>query len=51
LDAAISRARALKWRAVELEVVAGHERAARLYERVGFRKIDRARYGLSLASI
>ncbi|HEY2341841.1 MAG TPA: GNAT family N-acetyltransferase [Chthoniobacteraceae bacterium] len=49
LDAAISRARELNWKAVELEVVAGHERAARLYERVGFRKIDRARYALEIA--
>jgi GNAT superfamily N-acetyltransferase len=33
---------------VELEVVRGHERAARLYLREGFRKLPRARYSLAL---
>ena len=44
LDEVISRARRLNWRGVELEVVAGHERAAALYLRCGFVPVDRARY-------
>ena len=34
----------LGWRALELEVVAGHERAMPLYERHGFKALDRARF-------
>ena len=40
----ISRAQRLGWRGVELEVVAGHERAAALYLRHGFMPLSRARY-------
>lgn len=40
----LSRAEALRWRGLELEVVAGHERAAALYLRHGFRALDRKRY-------
>lgn len=40
----LSRARQLKWRGVELEVVAGHERAVPLYERAGFSAANRARF-------
>lgn len=36
-------------RAVDLEVEAGHARALRLYERGGFRRLDRARLTLRLA--
>lgn len=34
----------LGWRALELEVVAGHERAVPLYLRHGFQPVNRARY-------
>ena len=40
----ISRAQQLNWRGLELEVVAGHERAAALYLRHGFLPAPRARY-------
>ena len=40
----ISRAQQLRWRAVELEVVRGHERAAALYVRHAFVEAQRARY-------
>ena len=40
----LARAERLKWRGVELEVVAGHERAAALYVRHGFMAADRSRY-------
>ncbi len=40
----MSRAQQLQWRGVELEVVAGHERAAALYLRHGFVPLPRARY-------
>lgn len=40
----LSRAQQLHWRGVELEVVAGHERAAALYLRHGFVATRRARY-------
>ncbi len=40
----ISRAQQLEWRGVELEVVAGHERAVPLYERHGFAPLSRARF-------
>ncbi len=44
LDATLERARELGWRAMELEVVAGHERAAALYLRHGFVAVARTRY-------
>lgn len=37
-------ARARDWRGLELEVVAGHERAAALYERNAFRRLARTRF-------
>ena len=40
----LARAQTLQWRGVELEVVAGHERAAALYLRHGFVAVPRARY-------
>jgi GNAT superfamily N-acetyltransferase len=40
----VERAQALAWRGVELEVVAGHERAAPLYQRHGFAPTPRARF-------
>ena len=40
----VSRAQQLHWRGVDLEVVAGHERAAALYLRSGFVATPRARY-------
>ena len=40
----IARARALEWCGIELEVVAGHERAVPLYERHGFKAAQRARF-------
>jgi len=46
----ISRARQLKWRGIELEVVAGHERASALYLRHGFRSLSRKRFVRMLAS-
>ena len=39
-----ARAEQLGWRGVELEVVEGHERAAALYLRHGFRPVARSRY-------
>ena len=44
----IMRARHLGWRAVELEVVAGHERAMPLYMRHGFTAANRARFTCAL---
>ncbi len=44
LDATVARARELGWRGLELEVVAGHERAAALYLRHGFVALRRTRY-------
>lgn len=44
LESIIARARQLAWRAVELEVVAGHERAVPLYKRHGFQSLNRARF-------
>ena len=44
LGAVMSRAQQLQWRGVELEVVAGHERAAALYLRHGFLELPRSRY-------
>ncbi len=40
----ITRAQRLAWRGVELEVVAGHERAVRLYLRHDFQPLSRARF-------
>ena len=40
----IARAQALDWRGIELEVVAGHERAVPLYARHGFEAAHRARF-------
>ena len=40
----ISRAQGLGWRALELEVVAGHERVVSLYERHGFQRLERTRF-------
>ncbi len=48
LHAAIALARARGCRAMDLEVEADHARAARLYERAGFRPHTRARYVKSL---
>ena len=44
LEATLTRACELDWRGLELEVVAGHERAAALYERHGFAALARQRY-------
>lgn len=44
LNEVIARAERLKWRGIELEVVAGHERAAALYLRHGFVAAPRSRY-------
>ena len=40
----LEHAERLGWRGVELEVVAGHERAAALYVRHGFNAAPRSRY-------
>lgn len=48
LGAAIAQARSSGAAAVDLEVVEGHERAARLYERHGFARRMRSRWALSL---
>jgi GNAT superfamily N-acetyltransferase len=44
LGEVISRARQLGWKGVELEVIAGHERAGRFYVRHGFQPLSRSRY-------
>jgi GNAT superfamily N-acetyltransferase len=44
----ISRAKSLSWRALELEVVAGHERARAIYLRHAFQPISRTRFSLTL---
>jgi GNAT superfamily N-acetyltransferase len=44
LTAAIARARQLGWRCIELEIVAGHERAVSLYARHAFQPVPRARF-------
>jgi len=44
LEALGQRVEQLDWRALELEVVAGHERAVPLYVRHGFAALDRARF-------
>jgi GNAT superfamily N-acetyltransferase len=46
----ISRARQLEWRGIELEVVAGHERASALYVRHGFQSLSRKRFVRMLPS-
>jgi GNAT superfamily N-acetyltransferase len=48
LSAAIAHARSVGAAAVDLEVVEGHERAARLYEREGFQRRFRTRWALAL---
>jgi GNAT superfamily N-acetyltransferase len=48
LTAAIAHARSVGAAAVDLEVVEGHERAARLYEREGFERRFRTRWALTL---
>jgi GNAT superfamily N-acetyltransferase len=48
LTAAITHARSVGAAAVDLEVVEGHERAARLYEREGFTRRFRTRWALTL---
>ncbi len=48
LEAAISAARAHGCAALDLEVASGHERAARLYGRRGFRALPRTHYSLRL---
>jgi GNAT superfamily N-acetyltransferase len=49
LDRAITLAREAGAAAMELEVETEHARAARLYERAGFRPLARARWWLSLS--
>jgi GNAT superfamily N-acetyltransferase len=44
LEEVHARAAELQWKALELEVVAGHERAVPLYLRHGFLPVSRARY-------
>ncbi len=44
LDGTLTRAENLGWRGLELEVVAGHERALSLYRRHGFQPLFRARF-------
>lgn len=48
LRAVLERARAEGMLAVDLEIDAGHARAASLYERRGFRRLDRTRWVLQL---
>ena len=45
----IRQARARGWRALDLEVEAGHERVVSLYRRHGFRPHRRSRFFLKLA--
>lgn len=49
LDEALALGRARGWLALELEVERGHERAANLYQRAGFRALTRERWSLPLA--
>jgi GNAT superfamily N-acetyltransferase len=44
LNEVAGRAQKLGWKGIELEVVTGHERAARLYLRHGFRPLSRSRF-------
>jgi GNAT superfamily N-acetyltransferase len=48
LNEVIRIARARGWRALDLEVDAGHQRVISLYERHGFRPKNRARFWLKL---
>ena len=48
LAAVIERGQKLGWRALELEVVEGHERAVPLYQRHGFQRNARTRFTRSL---
>jgi GNAT superfamily N-acetyltransferase len=50
LGAVIANAQERQWRALELEVVAGHERAAALYERHDFTNAHRTRFTRMLAA-
>jgi len=49
-EAAIAEARRNCCMAIDLEVEAGHERAEKLYQRLGFNRRQRQRYGKRLAS-
>ncbi|HEX8281246.1 MAG TPA: GNAT family N-acetyltransferase [Chthoniobacterales bacterium] len=46
-----SRAQQLGWNALELEVVAGHERVVPLYERCGFALLPRTRFTRMLTAL
>ena len=48
LKRAIAEARKARCLSLELEVVKGHERAARLYVREGFEKLPRSRYSRAM---
>jgi GNAT superfamily N-acetyltransferase len=50
LTAVIEGGQTLGWRALELEVVKGHERAVPLYQRHGFQRNARARFTRSLVA-
>jgi ribosomal protein S18 acetylase RimI-like enzyme len=50
LRAALAELTARGCESMDLEVEAGHERAARLYERLGFRRLPRTRYWRRLRS-
>lgn len=50
LTAVIEKAQKLGWRALELEVVEGHERAVPLYQRHGFQRNPRTRFTRSLVA-
>lgn len=44
LGEVVTRSRTLGWRGLELEIVAGHERAVALYRRHGFQPLSRSRF-------
>ncbi len=48
LAAALDVARAEGCRAIDLKVAVEHRQAERLYERAGFRRLDRTRFGVEL---
>jgi GNAT superfamily N-acetyltransferase len=48
LAAVLERARAAGMVAVDLEIDAGHSRAASLYERTGFHRLERSRWTIKL---
>jgi GNAT superfamily N-acetyltransferase len=50
VDAVLERARAAGMVAVDLEIDAGHSRAASLYERSGFHRLERSRWTRKLTS-